>query len=128
MKKRILVVEDEPSVMQREDFLVRQAVTNLVQNAIEFTPKGGKISATVKKTDTRVELIVKDNGSGIPAYAIGRIFERFYSLKRPDTGKKSSGLGLSVVKEVADLHNGAVTICNAPDGGVEARLSFPLLI
>jgi two-component system sensor histidine kinase CreC len=72
-----------------------------------------------------VEAVVTDTGPGIPLYAAERIFERFYSLQRPDTGKKSSGLGLGVVKEIMQLHGGHVTVQNAPEGGVAARLMFP---
>lgn len=117
---------DRNAALQGESFLVRQAVTNLVQNAIAFTPSGGKITACVSQNNESVELVVKDTGSGIPEYAVDRIFERFYSLRRPDTGKKSSGLGLSLVQEVALLHHGAITVRNAPDGGVEACLVFPV--
>ncbi|MGH7964792.1 MAG: ATP-binding protein [Candidatus Binatia bacterium] len=113
------------AALQGEYALVRQAVENLLQNAIEFTPRRGKITVHVGKTPTHVELVVKDSGAGIPTYAVERVFERFYSLSRPDTGKKSSGLGLSVVKQVVLLHQGEVTVRNAPEGGVEARLVFP---
>jgi len=116
---------DETATIQGEHILIRQAIENLLQNAIEFTPRRGKITVHVGKTSPYVELVVKDNGTGIPPYAIERIFERFYSLSRPDTGKKSSGLGLSVVKQVALLHQGEITVRNAPEGGVEARLVFP---
>lgn len=113
------------AALQGEYTLIRQAIENLLQNAIEFTPCRGKITVHVGKTSTHVELVVKDSGPGIPAYAVERVFERFYSLSRPDTGKKSSGLGLSVVQQVALLHQGKITVDNAPEGGVEARLVFP---
>lgn len=68
-----------------------------------------------------VTLNVQDTGSGIPDYALSRIFERFYSLPRAN-GQKSSGLGLAFVSEVARLLNGEVTLCNVPQGGVLASL------
>ena len=116
---------DQTTSFRGEAFLVRQAVANLMQNALDFTPVGGKICATIERTDTTLALRLTDTGTGVPSYALQRIFERFYSLRRPDTGKKSSGLGLSLVKEVAILHGGEITIKNRSDGGVEARLSFP---
>lgn len=114
------------TVLSGEGFFVRQAVLNLLHNAIEFTPRGGCIAVSVERDATTVTLVVQDSGPGIPAYALARVFERFYSLPRPDTGKKSSGLGLSLVQEVAALHGGSVTLTNAPEGGAVARLSFPL--
>jgi len=71
-------------------------------------------------------IVVNDSGPGIPDYAIERVFERFYSLKREDTGRKSSGLGLSIVKEVVSLHNGKVGIRNLENGGVGVELWLPL--
>ena len=68
---------------------------------------------------------VSDTGTGIPEYAMDRIFERFYSLERPGTGRKSSGLGLAFVREVAALHGGEVHIENRAGGGAAARLSIP---
>ncbi|MBF3299530.1 two-component system sensor histidine kinase CreC, partial [Leptospira borgpetersenii serovar Ballum] len=65
-----------------------------------------------------------DTGSGIPDYALARIFERFYSLPRA-SGQKSSGLGLAFVQEVARLHQGEIALVNRPEGGVEARLTLP---
>jgi two-component system sensor histidine kinase CreC len=58
----------------------------------------------------------------VPDYAADRVFERFYSLRRPRTGQKSSGLGLTFVREVAELHGGGVTLTNDPAGGAVARL------
>lgn len=97
-------------VIQGEKFLIRQAFANLLQNAIDFSPSGGVIEIIARKDDQCVELVVTDQGPGIPDYANKRIFERFYSLPRPGSGQKSTGLGLNFVKEVAELHHGAVVI------------------
>jgi len=77
-------------------------------------------------TGNHIALVVKDQGPGIPEFAVTRIFEPFYSLPRPATHKKSTGLGLSFVREVAELHGGSIEVSNRPDGGVEARLLLPL--
>ena len=60
-----------------------------------------------------------------PDYARGRVFERFYSLARPEGGSRSSGLGLCLVAEVADLHGGQATLDNHPEGGAVATLRLP---
>jgi len=116
---------EKDCVMEGDPFLIRQAVANLIQNAIDFSPEGGVITAEILNKGGYVVLSVRDRGSGIPQYAVGRIFERFYSLKRPDSGKKGSGLGLCLVREVAALHKGTVELMNSPAGGVTATLSLP---
>ena len=68
---------------------------------------------------------MSDAGAGIPAYAEGRLFERFYSLPRPD-GAKSTGLGLPFVREVAALHGGSAQVVNGEGGGCRATLLLPL--
>ncbi len=109
-----------------DPFLVRQAVQNLLQNAVDFSPAGGRITVDVSYPPAGgVVLTVRDQGEGVPPYALPRVFERFYSLARPDTGKKSSGLGLALVREVALLHGGAAELVNAPGGGAIATISFP---
>lgn len=93
-----------------ERFLLRQAIANLLKNAIDFSPVAGEIEIICRQIDQQVELLVIDAGPGIPEYACDRIYERFYSLPRPDSGQKSTGLGLNFVKEVAELHHGTVVI------------------
>jgi two-component system, OmpR family, sensor histidine kinase CreC len=67
---------------------------------------------------------VDDKGPHIPGYAKDKVFDKFFSLKRPDSTKKSTGLGLNFVKEVAMLHNGYVTLENLPEKGARAALIF----
>lgn len=104
---------------------MRQAVGNLLDNAIDFSPQGGEIGATVTASGDTVRIAITDAGPGIPHYAAERLFERFYSLPRPDGGK-STGLGLPFVREVAALHGGAVTVGNGEHGGCRAELTLPL--
>jgi two-component system sensor histidine kinase CreC len=106
-------------------FLLHQALENLVQNAIEFSPRGGTVRVAVTGDRDRVTITVTDEGPGIPDYALGRIFERFYSLGRPDSGRKSTGLGLNLVREVAASHGGTIRVANRPEGGAIAELSIP---
>lgn len=108
-----------------DSLLLEMAVLNLLQNALEFAPRGSLIEAAIHAGTEGVQLTVIDQGPGIPAYALERVFERFYSLKRPDTGKKSTGLGLSLVREIMALHGGGVSLENRPGCGVLATLIFP---
>ena len=104
-----------------EPALLEQALGNLLDNAIDFTPDHGCITLSAVADEEQVTLKVQDTGSGIPDYALSRIFERFYSLPRAN-GQKSSGLGLAFVSEVARLLNGEVTLHNMPESGVLASL------
>lgn len=124
----ILLKVGEGFCLKGERFLVQQAVLNLIQNAVEFTPEGGTISLEIKPHWNRLFLMVRDSGPGIPDYALDKVFNKFYSLPRPDTGKKSSGLGLSMVREVAELHNGSITLKNSasPGNGAVAILKLPM--
>ena len=115
-----------------ERFLLVQAVVNLVQNAIEFSPTGGRVTVRIEPCDgdqdgmREVRVVIDDQGPGVPEFARERIFERFYSLPRPDGGRKSTGLGLGFVREIAALHGGSVTVDNRAEGGVRAVLRVPV--
>src|SRR4029077_13689506 len=86
---RMEIALPDPLTLEGNPFLLHQALENLILHAIEFSPDGGtvRISATVEWD--RVSVAVTDAGPGIPDYALDRIFERFYSLGRPGTGRKS---------------------------------------
>ena len=109
-----------------EAFLLRQALNNLLDNAIDFSPSGSEIVLTASIEGPTLRLSLRDHGPGIPDYASDRVFERFYSLPRPASGKKSTGLGLPFVREVAALHGGSIHLDNASDGGAVATLTLPL--
>lgn len=113
-----------------EPFLIVQAIANLLDNALDFTPAQGVVTLDAESASGGWRLMVSNSGSAIPDYARERLFERFYSLPRPDTGRKSTGLGLAFVREVAQLHGGAISVDNlvGPDGtvvGVAAQLNLP---
>jgi two-component system sensor histidine kinase CreC len=129
LQQRAIVCDNQiPADAQTigEVFLLRQALANLLDNAIDFSPDHSRITLSLESAANQHTLILRDQGCGIPDYALPRIFERFYSLARPGTQRKSSGLGLPFVKEVAALHGGEVVLRNRAEGGVEARLSLPL--
>jgi len=107
-----------------DPFLLRQAVHNLVDNAIAFSAAGGCVEISARNDGSALVIEVADRGPGIPGYASERVFERFYSLPRPDTGVRSSGLGLPFVAEVATLHRGGVSLRNRDGGGAVAELSI----
>ncbi len=110
---------------EADEFLLRQAVGNLISNAMDFAPPGSLISLTGAPDKHGVEITVKDRGTGIPDFALPKVFDKFFSLPRPDSGKKSSGLGLPFVREVITLHNGEISLGNACPG-LEVRLWLPV--
>ncbi|MCE5984967.1 two-component system sensor histidine kinase CreC [Pseudomonas sp. LF19] len=107
-----------------DPFLMRQAIANLLDNALDFTPPGGLLVFELEHGDGRVALSLFNQGEAIPDYALGRLSERFYSLPRPFSGRKSTGLGLNFVEEVMQLHGGALAVANVEDG-VRVRLWLP---
>lgn len=111
------------SHVEGEAALVHLALDSLMANALAFTPAGGQINFSFARSDDVIKIQVFNSGSMIPDYALPRVFERFFSLPRPDTGQRSSGLGLSLAREIAVLHGGDLTLANS-DQGVTATLSL----
>lgn len=116
---------DTSATVDGDYFLLQQALGNLLDNAIEFSQEGGEIVVMVTADPANIAIAVSDEGQGAPDYALPHVFERFYSLPRPATGRKSTGLGLAFVGEVARLHGGTAEFFNRPEGGAVARICLP---
>lgn len=110
-----------------DPFLLRRAVSNLLDNAIDFSPPGSVVEVRLDVGRHMACITVRDHGAGIPEYALDKVFEKFYSLARPGGAKKSTGLGLAFVREIATLHRGRVTLVNAAGGGALATFTLPRL-
>jgi len=124
---RLQLEADDPLPRPSGDaFLLRQALENLVDNAIAFSPRGATVDVALRARGEAVELAVADAGPGVPDYALGQVFERFYSLPRPQGGGRSSGIGLTFVAEVAQLHGGRAWLRNREPGGAEAGIALPV--
>jgi two-component system sensor histidine kinase CreC len=111
-------------IVNGDAFLLRQALENLLDNAVQFSPRNSVIEIVLAQSGNMLRLEVLDHGPGVPDYALGQVFERFFSLPRPATGKKSTGLGLSLVREVAILHGGQAGLGNRDQGGVCAWVTL----
>ncbi len=121
-----LVIEAEDAFTVSGDaFLLRQALVNLVDNALDFAPRGSGVELQVATTAEGTCFEVRDRGPGVPDFARDRVFERFYSLPRPDGGSRSSGLGLPFVAQVAALHTGRAELIAREGGGSVARIVLP---
>ena len=121
----VRVENAEGMTLPGERFLLHRALATLLANAIDFSSPGQEVTLSVKCSRNHCDISVRDQGPGIPDYALGRIFEKFYSLHRLESGKKGTGLGLSFVKEIAELHRGRVELRNHPHGGAVAILTLP---
>ena len=116
---------DAPVPVRGDEFILRAAATNLLENAIDFSPRGGAVEIAVTTADGHARLTVRDHGPGVPDYAKDKVFDRFYSLRHHTSGRKGTGLGLTLVKEAAELHGGTVDLSPAPGGGTVATLVLP---
>ena len=103
---------------------LRMLLGNLIDNALRYTPTGGRVDVELTETEGNAVISVSDNGPGIPAAEREHVFERFYRVAGSDI--PGSGLGLSIVRQVALLHGGRVELASAPSGGLLARVTLPL--
>ncbi|CNF27838.1 TPA: two-component system sensor histidine kinase CreC [Yersinia enterocolitica] len=117
----------DSATLTGDGLLLSQALTNLIDNALDFTPSGGEVTVRGTRQTDEYLITVEDTGSGIPDYAKEKIFDRFYSLARANS-PKSTGLGLNFVREVAAIHQGNVSLENRQPHGVCAHLILPLAI
>lgn len=104
---------------------LRSLIVNLVDNAIRFTPSGGRVDVALKVADRRASLIVSDTGPGIPPERRRLVFERFVRHGTADIG--GTGLGLAIARQVAERHGGSIVLEDGDAGcGLRARVSLPL--
>lgn len=120
----VVVTDAQPLVVNGDAFLLRELVANLLSNAIKFTPAGGRIEVRTARQDGQAVLTVRDTGPGVdPAY-LERVFEPFYRASGAQA-VPGSGLGLSLVKVIAERHGGHVRIENADGGGCLVTVHLP---
>ncbi|CNJ00427.1 two-component system sensor histidine kinase CreC [Yersinia mollaretii] len=122
---RLRLIGADSAILTGDALLLSQALTNLIDNALDFTPMGGEVTLRGERQTAQYLITVEDSGSGIPDYAQEKIFDRFYSLPRANS-PKSTGLGLNFVREVAAIHQGTIFLENRLPQGVRARLILPL--
>lgn len=121
-----VALPDEPVVVMAEEEVLRQAFSNLVDNAIKYTPRGGRVSLRLECKGDHVLVEVQDNGPGIDLRHQGRIFERFYRVDKARSRELGgTGLGLAIVKHVVRVLGGTVTLDSTPGRGTIFRILLP---
>jgi signal transduction histidine kinase len=106
---------------------ITQVLTNLVINAVKFTPAGGKVALTLEPSieDNWLQVNVTDSGPGIPTAEVENIFDEFYQISQPDREKTGVGLGLAICKRLVELHGGAIWVDSAPGLGSSFHFTVP---
>ncbi|BAT57832.1 sensor histidine kinase TodS [Variibacter gotjawalensis] len=128
-KQQTLTIDAPERLIVHADFdRIWETIDNLVSNALKYTPAGGRIDVTVEQHDKAAHVSVRDNGLGLSPEDAGRLFGRFQRLSaKPTGGESSTGLGLSIVKKIVDLHGGQVTAESAgPQKGSTFLVVLPL--
>jgi two-component system phosphate regulon sensor histidine kinase PhoR len=116
---------DLPPFLADADLLSR-AVENLVSNAIKYSPDGTAVTLSARAEDEYVAIEVADRGYGIPTADLERVFEKFYRVPRvQDAGVPGTGLGLALVREIAELHHGSVSVRSEVNQGSTFTLRIP---
>ena len=123
-ERRLEIVCQGEGQVYADPVLFGRAVSNLVDNAVHYTPAGGRIAISIGTTSDGAEIAVEDTGCGIESKHLPRIFDRFYRVD-PARASEGTGLGLALVKSIADLHGGTVTVASEPGQGTRVTLIFP---
>lgn len=117
MHKPLLALGDKDSLTQL--FVI------LIDNAVKYSPEGSAITITSAMHDTQLQVTVADQGVGIEREALGHVFDRFYRADKARTSNNGFGLGLAIAKQIADLHQGSITLKSAVGKGTKAIVSLP---
>ncbi|MDQ3488254.1 MAG: ATP-binding protein [Acidobacteriota bacterium] len=131
--RRISITSDvasEAATVTGDPAKLHDALRNLLENAINYSPDGGTVLLASRRDDTRIVITVSDKGPGIPEADLGRVFERFYRVDKARTrdGKDpgGTGLGLAIVKHLIELHGGKASAANRPQGGAIFTIDLPV--
>ncbi|MEZ4533804.1 MAG: HAMP domain-containing sensor histidine kinase [Cyanobacteriota/Melainabacteria group bacterium] len=107
---------------------LHRMIANIIENALRYTEKGGRIEVSARVRNGWLKLTVRDNGPGIPAESLPKIFDRFYRVDKARARAQGGvGLGLSIVKGIVDLHNGSISIDSKINEGTGVTISLPVL-
>jgi signal transduction histidine kinase len=126
---RTLNLKEGKDVLVSGDYdLLKQAVLNVVDNAVKFTPRDGHIQLALDREEGRVFLEISDTGRGIPREHLPHVMERFYQVRESGQTIRGAGLGLAIAKQVIELHNGEIQITSQEGIGTKVRIYLPVLL
>ena len=107
---------------------IEEIFSNLITNAINYSPEGGKVTVSARGLGEYMEIKVTDMGVGIEEEELPKIFDKFYRVKHPKTRQvMGTGLGLAIVKGIIQAHNGTIDVQSAPDKGTTFRILLPII-
>ncbi|MBN1525263.1 MAG: HAMP domain-containing protein [Spirochaetales bacterium] len=126
-KQIALELPEKNLYMHGTEERLAQVFENILDNAVSFSPQGGCVAITLSAVDEFIEITCSDDGPGIPEEHIDRIFERFFTYRKQDTGSSlHTGLGLSIVKVIVQGYDGTISVSNKQDKGAVFTVRFPL--
>ena len=108
---------------------MQKIISNIVSNAIKFTPEKGKVTVDIQEcfSDNNLSLIIRDTGVGVPKGELSKLFNRFYQVIQDGSHQNSgTGIGLALTKELVQMHKGTITVKSEPNNWTEFTLTFPL--
>ncbi|HEY7599387.1 MAG TPA: HAMP domain-containing sensor histidine kinase [Candidatus Limnocylindrales bacterium] len=122
----VMELPAEPLRQHHDPQRLGQVLSNLIGNALKFTPAGGRVEVSLRATDAGAEIVVADNGVGIEAAELPHVFERFFrGAQHSEERASGSGLGLSIVRSIVEMHNGRVAISSTPGQGTRVTVELP---
>jgi len=130
---QVNVLDNLPALHADGDRLA-QVFTNLVDNALKFTPANGQVTLAAKKAGAEMEMSVTDSGLGVASEALSRLFDRFYQVDASRSraggetaaGRRGAGLGLAIVKEIVQAHGGKIAVRSEVGHGTTFTIQLPL--
>ena len=124
---QIISLKGQDAYLSGEHFALSTLFENILKNAIKYSGHGAEIKVTLLDESKAISLIVEDSGKGIDESEYDKIFERFYRIQNTVSREKGSGLGLSIVKHICDLHSANIDASRSALGGLKINISFPLV-
>jgi signal transduction histidine kinase len=128
--KRLVSLESslpsEPVILKADEGKIESVISNLVNNAVKFTPENGTVNISVYLQHDQLCISVTDTGLGIPKESLPRVFDRFYRVYRPGVQISGTGLGLAIVKEYVEMHGGRIEVESEEGKGSKFTVILPL--
>ncbi len=131
--KSVELACDGDFLVKGDPRLLRSCIENVVRNAIRYTPPGSRVSIALRSAKSGAssfaEVVVADNGAGVPPESLPRLFEPFYRVSAArDRNTGGTGLGLSIAQRIVSLYDGSITAKNRPEGGLEVTIHLPVTV